>query len=150
MQASIQILLQYVHVALVFFFLCVRQVERYTLTLDNEKLMFMVALNDGNYLQQTITLVLIFCRCQRTPVPSFVKKTKQKKTKQNKTKQKKKTDRQPGQRRRYLAGNIESCCISLCVSSQIQFINGHFSIISLVFVQYRRLLALQQSESQDQ
>ena len=44
--------------------------ERYTLTLDNEKLMFMVALNalnDGNYLQQTITLVLIFCKTSKNP-----------------------------------------------------------------------------------
>ena len=48
-----------------FFFLCVRQVERYTLTLDNEAFMFMVALNDGNYLQQTITLVLIFCKMSK-------------------------------------------------------------------------------------
>ena len=46
---------------------CVRHVERYTLTLDNEKLMFMVVSNDGNYLQQTTTLVLIFCKTSKNP-----------------------------------------------------------------------------------
>ena len=47
--------------------------------------MFMVVLNDGNYLQQAITIVLIFVRRPCTPVPSFVKK----KNNDNKTKQKK-------------------------------------------------------------
>ena len=114
-----------------FFFLCVRQVERYTLTLDNEKLMFMVALNDGSYLHQTITLVLIFCKTSKNPRTIVCEEKRQ----PNKTKKK---DRQPGQRKRYLAWNIESCCISLCVSAQIQFINGYFSLISLVFVQFGR------------
>ena len=127
----------YVHVELVFFFLCVRQVERYTLTLDNEKLMFMVALNDGNYLQQTITLVLMFCRTSKNPVPSFVKKKAT-------TKQKRKTDRQPGQRRRYLAGNKESCCISLCVSAQIQFIK-----LMVIFLLYLLFLCSTEEELRD-
>ena len=49
--------------------------------------MFMVVLNDGNYLQQAITIVLIFVRRPCTLVPSFVKKKK--KRQQNQTKKKK-------------------------------------------------------------
>ena len=46
----------------------------------------MVVLNDGNYLQQAITIVLIFVRRPCTPVPSFVKKKKITTTKPNKKK----------------------------------------------------------------
>ena len=45
--------------------------------------MFMVALNDGNCLQQTITLVLIFCETSKNPRTIVCEK---KKRKQNKTK----------------------------------------------------------------
>jgi len=65
------------------FFLCVRQVERYMLTLENEKLMFMVALNDGNYLQQIITLVLTFYKTSKNSRTIVCEKVRQQNKRKN-------------------------------------------------------------------
>ena len=61
-----------------------RQVERYKFTLDYKKLMFIygrvVYINDGNYLQRTITLVLNFCLTSKNPRTIIRQKKKKKQT----------------------------------------------------------------------
>ena len=92
--------------------------------------MFMIVLNGGTYLRKTIALVLIFCR--RSKSPCTIVREKKTITKQNrKTDMPRVTIR--GREYRIL---LYSLCVSDTDSVQIQFINGNFSLISLVFVQY--------------
>ena len=95
--------------------------------------MLIIVLNGGNYLLKTIALVLIFCRRSKSPC-TIVREKK----KDNKTKQKNRQAHIPrvtirGREYRIL---LYSLCVSDTDSVQIQFINGNFSLITLVFVQY--------------